>query len=351
MKRSLLFLGALDYPNVPKAGDAIKNRYLVDFFKRELNRVDYVDTQRWKKNPLVLLRVMWHLTAHRYDNIVISTSNVSAYRLIGLTTSLNLKSRIYYFMIGGYAPVKIKQGIYKAARFKKLERIIVEADKVAELYHEFGIDNTIRLYNFKRVLFTPDISVQHSGIIRFVFLSRITELKGVFDILQSVNKLNDSGYGNRYEVDFYGRIDSDIEERFLNKVNSISNVTYKGFLNLDEAQGYKTLSEYDAMLFPTLYATEGFPGVIADAAIAALPVIASSWRYADEIIGHGKCGLLFNTGNKKVLTELMARVIDNPSLLEPLRKNALQRSDLYNADKVLNKDFITLLGMDQTITD
>ena len=351
MKRSLLFLGALDYPNVPKAGDAIKNRYLVDFFKRELNRVDYVDTQRWKKNPLVLLRVMWHLTAHRYDNIVISTSNVSAYRLIGLTTSLNLKSRIYYFMIGGYAPVKIKQGIYKAARFKKLERIIVEADKVAELYHEFGIDNTIRLYNFKRVLFTPDISVQHSGIIRFVFLSRITELKGVFDILQSVNELNDSGYGNRYEVDFYGRIDSDIEERFLNKVNSISNVTYKGFLNLDEAQGYKTLSEYDAMLFPTLYATEGFPGVIADAAIAALPVIASSWRYADEIIGHGKCGLLFNTGNKKVLTELMARVIDNPSLLEPLRKNALQRSDLYNADKVLNKDFITLLGMDQTITD
>lgn len=351
MKRSLLFLGALDYPNVPKAGDAIKNRYLVDFFKRELNRVDYVDTQRWKRNPLVLLRVMWHLTAHRYDNIVISTSNVSAYRLIGLTTSLNLKSRIYYFMIGGYAPVKIKQGIYKAARFKKLERIIVEADKVAELYHELGIDNTIRLYNFKRVLFTPDISVQHSGIIRFVFLSRITELKGVFDILQSVNELNDSGYGNRYEVDFYGRIDSDIEERFLNKVNSISNVSYKGFLNLDEAQGYKTLSEYDAMLFPTLYATEGFPGVIADAAIAALPVIASSWRYADEIIGHGKCGLLFPTGNKKALTELMARVIDNPSLLEPLRKNALQRSDLYNADKVLNKDFITLLGMDQTITD
>ena len=351
MKRSLLFLGALDYPNVPKAGDAIKNRYLVDFFKRELNRVDYVDTQRWKKNPIVLLRVIWHLTAHRYENIVISTSNVSAYRLIGLTTSLNLKSRIYYFMIGGYAPVKIKQGIYKADRYRKLERIIVEADKVEQLYHDLEIYNTIRLYNFKRVLYTPDLTNPHTGIIRFVFLSRITELKGVFHILQSVRELNDSGYGNRYEVDFYGRIDSDIEERFLNEVNTISNVSYKGFLNLDDAQGYKTLSEYDAMLFPTLYATEGFPGVIADAAIAALPVIASDWRYADEIIGNDECGLLFPTGNNEALTELMARVIDNRALLEPLRKNALQRSDRYNADKVLNKDLIAVLGMDKPITD
>ena len=47
----------------------------------------------------------------------------------------------------------------------------------------------------------------------------------------------------------------------------------------------------------------------------------------------------------------MARVIDNRALLEPLRKNALQRSDRYNADKVLNKDLIAVLGMDKPTTD
>ena len=39
MKQRLFFIGALDYPNVPKAGDAVKNRFLLDFFRKELGDV------------------------------------------------------------------------------------------------------------------------------------------------------------------------------------------------------------------------------------------------------------------------------------------------------------------------
>lgn len=351
MKQRLYFIGALDYPKNPQAGDAIKNRYLLDFFRRELEKVSYTDTQNWKKNPLILIEVLCKLLFCRFDNIVISTSNVSAYRLVRLTTSLHLKSRIYYFMIGGYTPVKIKAGIYKADPFRKLERIVVEADKVSDLYHELGIDNTVRLYNFKRVLYTPDISKPHTGKVRFVFLSRLTELKGIFHILQSVRDLNAAGYQDRFEVDFYGRIDDDVKERFHDQVNALENVSYKGFLNLNQADGYETLAGYDAMLFPTMHATEGFPGVIADAAIAALPVIASDWRYAQEIIGNSRCGVIFPTADNKALTDVMREVIENRQVLEPMRKNALERSNEYNVDKVLTRDFITLLGMDKPITD
>ena len=55
--RDLFFIGALDYPNVAQAGDAVKNRYLLSFFQSKLQRVDYVDTQRWKKNPLIIKAV------------------------------------------------------------------------------------------------------------------------------------------------------------------------------------------------------------------------------------------------------------------------------------------------------
>ena len=345
MKRSLLFLGALDYPNVPQAGDAIKNRYLVDFFKRELKRVDYIDTQRWKRNPLILIRVIWYLLAHRYYNIVISTSNVSAYRLVRLTTSLHLRSRIYYFMIGGYTPVKIKDGIYRPEPFRKLERIIVEADKVRDLYHEVGIDNTYRLYNFKPVLFVPDISIPHTGCVRFVFLSRLTRLKGVFNILNSVRQLNSKGLSDQFIVDFYGRIDADIKESFMNEADALPNVSYKGFLDLDSADGYRILSGYDALLFPTMHPTEGFPGVIADAAIAALPVIAADWQYAEEIVGDGRCGLLFNTFDNNEFTDIMHKVIDDRNILEPLRYNSLQRSSMYDVSKVLDHSLISELGM------
>ena len=346
MSHSLFFIGALDYPNIPQAGDAVKNRYLLTFFQRSLQSVKYVDTQCWKKNPLVLLRVLGNLLFRRFDNVVISTSNVSAYRLVRLTTSMHLRSRIYYFMIGGYTPVKIKNGIYKAAPFHKLERIIVEADRVSELYHEVGLDNTYRLYNFKPVLYVPDLDAPRANDrVRFVFLSRLTELKGIFHILESVRQLNEAGLERRFEVDFYGRVDADVHERFLELCDSLSNVSYKGFLKLDVPEGYATLASYDAMLFPTMHVTEGFPGVIADAAIAALPVIASDWQYAEEIIGDGRCGLLFKTGDNDALTATMRRVIEDPALLQPLRRAALERSALYDVDRVLSEQLLDELKM------
>lgn len=345
MKQRLLFLGALDYPNVPQAGDAVKNRFLLDFFRNELGDVSYVDTQKWKRNPFILINVLWKLLFVRFDNIVISTSNVSAYRLVRIITSLHLKSRIYYFMIGGYTPIKIKEGIYKAEPFKNLERIVVEADKVCELYHSVGIDNTYRLYNFKPVLYVPDISVPHKGKVRFVFLSRLTELKGVFHILESVRTLNSEGFEDLFEVDFYGRMDSDVKIRFMNNVESFQNVHYNGFLDLNDADGYETLAGYDAMLFPTMHVTEGFPGIVADAAIAALPMIASDWQYAQEIIGQGNCGILFPVGDNQALTDKMRMVIKDRGLLQPMRSHALDRSVMYDVSKVLNKNLIEDLGM------
>lgn len=324
----------------------MKNRYLLAFFKEKLSDVKYVDTQQWKRNPLILFKVMWNLLFRRFDNIVISTSNVSAYRLIRLTTGLRLRSRIYYFMIGGYTPVKIKQGVYKRAPFQKLERIVVEADRVSELYREVGLDNTLRLYNFKPRLFLPDVGAErHDEKVRFVFLSRLTELKGIFHIIDAVRLLNAEGLTERFEVDFYGRIDENVKSRFLLDVGSLSNVSYKGFLDLNVADGYRVLSSYDAMLFPTMHVTEGFPGVIADAAFSALPVIASNWSYAEEIIGDGRCGILFPVGNMGAMTDIMRRVIDNRDLLQPMRENALKRAALYDVDKVLNDDLIEKLGM------
>lgn len=346
MRKSIFFIGALDYPNVPQAGDAVKNRFLLDFFRKSFDgSVDYADTQKWKKNPLVLAKVMGCLLFRRYENIVISTSNVSAYRLVRLTTSMHLNSRIYYFMIGGYTPVKIRDGIYRPEPYRKLERIIVEADRVKELYKEVDIHNTYRLYNFKPVYMTPDVSTPHEGKVKFVFLSRLTRLKGIFKILEATAKLNAEGLQDQFVVDFYGRVDNDVHEEFVKGADAIANVSYKGFLKLDSASGYNTLSEYDAMLFPTMHPTEGFPGVIADAAICGLPVIASNWAYAEEIIGDGKCGILVPTGDADALADAMRRVVSDRSILQQMRVRSLERSALYDVSKVLSEELLTDLGM------
>ena len=70
MKQRLYFIGALDYPNLPQAGDAVKNRFLLDFFRKELGQVSYTDTQNWKRNPSILVKVLCRLLFCRFDNIV-----------------------------------------------------------------------------------------------------------------------------------------------------------------------------------------------------------------------------------------------------------------------------------------
>ena len=208
-----------------------------------------------------------------------------------------------------------------------------------------GIYNTFCLYNFKNTNYLADISCPHKGVFKFVFLSRLTELKGVFHILNSVKQLNKEGLTNKFKVDFYGRIDSEIESRFYKEIASIQNVEYKGFLDMRRDENYEIISKYDIMLFPTMHPTEGFPGVIADAAIAGLPVIASNWNYAKELIEDCDCGFVFPVGDNSLLTDKMRFSIYNRELLQEKRKNCINRSELYRTKNVLTSELVDLIGM------
>ena len=343
---NVLLIGALDFPNVPKAGDAIKNRFLLDWFRQNFNKVGYVDTQRWRRNPFILVRLVFLLLFCKIDNIIVSASNRSAYKIIRILAKLGKKNtKLYYFMIGGYTPIKIKQGIYKVEPFKRLDKIIVEADKVKEFYAEVGLYNTFRVYNVKTTAYKADVTKLHNGRIRFVFLSRLTELKGIFHILNSVRTLNSEGLQGKFQVDFYGSFDKSIEDRFRKEIEVVPNAEYKGFLDLKVDSNYGVLAAYDAMLFPTMHPTEGFPGVIADAAIAGLPVIAANWNYAKELVEDCKCGFVFPVGDEQALTDLMRYVINNRQGLQEIRKNCVSRSNMYRAENVLTPELIADLDM------
>lgn len=343
-RKDILFIGALDLTNVPNAGDTVKNQYLLEFFERH-RCVDYIDTFNWRKRPCALLGILWKALLGRYKSIVYSVSNVSAYKLTKILTRLPIKSKLVYFMIGGYTPIKIASGEYAAEPFKKLHKIIVEADRVIEFYKQVGISNTLRVYNFKPYSFVPDTSIKHDGEVKFVFLSRMTEMKGIFLILDAVKKLNAIGLTSRFSVDYYGTISPEIKERFLNELKQIPNARYQGFLNLKEEANYNVLADYDAMLFPTMHLTEGFPGVVADAAIAGVPMIASDWNYAEELLLRNKCGYVFPMGDVSKLIEKMEYVINHRDENELLRQNCIKQASLYAMSTILTETLLDEIGI------
>lgn len=52
------------------------------------------------------------------------------------------------------------------------------------------------------------------------------------------------------------------------------------------------ISEYDALVLPTYYDTEGHPGVLIEAMHAGVPVITTQVRTFPELITHGVNGFL-----------------------------------------------------------
>ena len=178
---------------------------------------------------------------------------------------------------------------------------------------------------------------------RFIFLSRINPHKGCDYILSVTEKLNQR-YSSLFEVDFYGEVAPDYFT-FTERIKGLANVNYNGFIDLRDYKNYDKISTYDAMLFPTYWHGEGFPGVLIDAFIAGLPVIASDWHLNGDIISNGENGFLIKTGDEDALYDVMERCIQNPSIIRKMSPSCQKLAMNYDCDKVLTSKFFESIGL------
>ena len=112
-----------------------------------------------------------------------------------------------------------------------------------------------------------------------------------------------------------------------------SEVRYRGFLQ--PAEIYSVLPDYDALAFPTYYSGEGFPGVVVDAFVAGIPVIASDWQDNEEFVRDGHTGLIFKSQEVADLTEKIRFAIANPEWISVMKRNAAERAVAYHVDTII----------------
>ena len=103
------------------------------------------------------------------------------------------------------------------------------------------------------------------------------------------------------------------------------------------------MEKYDAMLFPTHFPTEGIPGSVLDAYIAGIPVVASDWMYARELIENGKTGIIIPfEDNQKKFNSVCESLLNEPEKLDRMKEFARERAVEYHADnakRILSKYF------------
>lgn len=335
----ILFIG--DCGNFKNTSNGVyaKNIQLFNRLKEVFVTLKHVNTNNWKKNPSVLLNVLRSIWQYRKKDIIISLNTYSSYKLIKIVKRLFPSIRLNYFVIGGILPNFISQLEMKQREcYSIVKWFMVESQEMKRKMELLGYKNVIHIPNFKKIAYIPEKSTETSVPFRFVFLSRIIPEKGCDLIMEATRRINKEIGEDKFLVHFYGKIDDSYESQFLKIINEIPNAEYKGFLNLADVSNYDVLASYSAMLFPTFWKGEGFPGILIDAMIAGTPVIASEWGYNTEIIENGTTGIIIKIKNVDELANAMNSFICNHSKVAEMTRHCRIQAMEYDTAKVLNKD-------------
>lgn len=314
----LLFIASIQYGEPPTGGGAqAKNQLLLAHLKKYYD-VRFFDT--WNKSSIVcLLSALVYVILYKCK-CVLSISGRGALWLGKILKILHVHRQVIYFVIGGDLGKKV-EGHYMKVQLNNV-----------------GLSNVEVLPNFKPIGELPAKRNRPTGGIKFVFLGRLIEEKGVGLLIDASRKLYEE-YGKKFSVTFYGSQTNTYSQGYFDTLDC-DNISYGGFLNLKSKEGLKQLSEYDVMVFPTYFEGEGFPGVLIDAFKAGLPVIASDFHANPDVISNPALGVLIKPKDVDSLKSAMLGFIENPSRI-PSMSMAVQKDVCkYDIDKVLNKENI-----------
>lgn len=328
----------------PLLGPSVKNKILIDTLKEKGIQVEVVDTHRLRRKPFRLLFLTIKGCVKR-QRIFLSTARNGRLVFIPILCFLSwfLPVRKILLIVGGNYARELRRlpGFFRLIYLNFLssfDLLGAETTGLADQLNDLGLGNVEVFPNFK-----PDWNGKvkdintSTGKVSLVFLSRVKPEKGIEFLFQALDILHDSEFS--FVLDIYGSLDSDYKQAFDRLIANRPYANYKGIVQLSRV--FSVISHYDLMVFPTLWRGEGFPGVLVDASIAGIPVIATDFAYNSEIIQDGFNGLLVNPGDPQDLADKIRRLIDDPDLRERLARNNKQVSKRYTVETVIGE---TLLG-------
>lgn len=316
----------------------LKNKYGCDEILK-------IDTYNWKKNAVYLLFKCLK-SIRKSKNIIILPAHKGVKVFIPLYNFFNifLHRKLHYVVIGGWLPSMLKQDKFLYNQVKKIDYIYVETETLKKQLNSIGINNVLILKNFKELTsFKEDKNynnISKGKTVKCCIFSRIQKEKGINDAVQVITRLNQDGY--KIKLDIYGQIEKKYEKEFYHIISNNDFINYKGIVNYNEST--KVLKQYDFLLFPTRYKTEGIPGTIIDAYFSGLPVIASRWESFAEVVIEGKTGLGYEILNVEDLYKKIVYVLNNLNILTEMKENCLNEAKKYTADNAMKILYKNLEG-------
>ena len=171
----------------------------------------------------------------------------------------------------------------------------------------------IRVIYNPTILRTPNPEV-NEGPVRFLFMGRVGQRKGVYDILESARKLPE----NSVKIALYGDGEVETVREHVAAHGLHDRVEVHGWIAGEQKQ--EKFREADVLLLPSYH--EGLPISILEAMAFGLPVVATDVGGIAEAVEDGVNGYLIAPGEVEALTDKMARLAGSPELRADMGRNS-----------------------------
>jgi len=273
---------------------------------------------KFKVFLIALMNLVIHLAFKKTDVIHIHfAQRGSTWRTIGLIWICKLfdkpivlhahasEFRIFFNALRPFAQKFITHWFRKAEQFIALseswktfytETVGLDKDRVVILMNPVKIPNELPLRS--------DVAP-----ISFIFLGRIGQRKGTFDLLEAIAKLPEN-VRDQCEINIAG--DGEIEKATeqASRLGITNCVRILGWINADKRD--ELLAKSHAFILPSY--NEGLPMSLLEAMGWGLPVIVTPVGGIPELITSTENGLLINPGDVQKLSQAMQKLIENQSL-------------------------------------
>jgi len=200
---------------------------------------------------------------------------------------------------------------YLLSVLRAIDGILTQTRLLKDDLKKFGLTNTYYLPGCRPLRPITPVQSEEVADFRIIFLGHITRLKGPLILLRALKFLPQI-CDQQVTCDFYGPIHNEIHDEFLQELESIPNAYYCGVTA--PGSGPQLISQYDALVLPTYYDTEGHPGVIIEAMHAGVPVISTRVRTFPELITDGLNGFLVPQMDSQALAESIRLLAVDPDL-------------------------------------
>ena len=326
-------------------GQTIKTKILYNELDETTDwKIIKVDTYYKKKNPIKLLFDTFKCLLNTKDIIVLLSGNGMRFYFPLLSFfSRKFDTRVYHDVIGGNLDLYVSEYPRFEEYLNSFQVNWVETDGMKKRLEKQKIKNCEVMPNFKRLpIVSNDVKkMNFSEPYCFCIFSRVMKEKGIEDAIKTIEEINEETGRTICKLDIYGRIDDGYVKRFDEILQGVTSaICYKGMVPYDKS--VDAIKDYYALLFPTHWNGEGFPGTIVDAFSAGIPVIATDWNCNGEIVDDGINGILYPNEEIKTLKEAIQFLMNNVKIVGIMKENCIGSAKKFQPDKYI-KNIIDMI--------